>query len=124
MPAGGFEAAIILSQLKASRTIMRGQQSLFNNYIENPVRKTTRKGRSADMIALRDECLLHRYYYHIKLLGKRYDMAIQELSGEFWIKNSNIIYRLQCNSERLEQIMKQEQPDLKQLKILYPWWAW
>lgn len=103
---------------------MRGQQSLFNNYIESPVKKTTRKGRSADMIALRDECLLHRYYYHIKLQGKRYDMAIQELSREFWIKSSNIIYRLQCNSKRLEQIMKQEQPDLKQLRILYPWWAW
>lgn len=103
---------------------MRGQQSLFNNYVESPVKKTARKGRSADMIALRDECLLHRYYYHIKLQGKRYDMAIQDLSHEFWIKNSNIIYRLQCNSERLEQIMKQEQPDLKQLKILYPWWAW
>ncbi len=103
---------------------MRGQQSLFNNYIETPVKKTTRKGRSADMIVLRDECLMHRYYYHIKLQGKRYDIAIQELSAEFWIKNSNIIYRLQCNSERLEQIMKQEQPDLKQLKILYPWWAW
>lgn len=103
---------------------MRGQQSLFNNYIESPVKKTTRKGRSADMIALRDECLLHRYYYHIKLQGKRYDMAIQELSGEFWIKSSNIIYRLQYNSERLEQIMKQEQPDLKQLRILYPWWTW
>jgi hypothetical protein len=103
---------------------MRGQQSLFNNYIETPVSKTTKKGRSADMIALRDECLMHRYYYHIKLQGKRYDMAIKELSLEFWIKNSNIIYRLQCNSERLEQIMKQEQPDLKQLRILYPWWAW
>ena len=103
---------------------MRGQQSLFDNYIEKPVKNTTRKGRSADMIALRDECLLHRYYYHIKLQGKRYDMALQELSTEFWIKNSNIIYRLQCNSERLEQIMKEEQPDLKQLRVLYPWWAW
>lgn len=103
---------------------MRGQQSLFDNYIEKPVKKATRKGRSADMIALRDECLLHRYYYHIKLQGKRYDMALQELSTEFWIKNSNIIYRLQCNSERLEQIMKEEQPDLKQLRVLYPWWAW
>lgn len=103
---------------------MRGQQSLFNNYIESPVKKTVRKGRSADMIALRDECLLHRYYYHIKLQGKRYDMAIQELSKEFWIKNSNIIYRMQCNSERLEQIMKKEQPDLKQLRLLYPWLIW
>ncbi len=103
---------------------MRGQQSLFDNYIEKPVKKTTRKGRSSDMIALRDECLLHRYYYHIKLQGKRYDIAIQELSTEFWIKNSNIIYRLQCNSERLEQIMKHEQPELRQLKSMYPWWAW
>jgi hypothetical protein len=103
---------------------MRGQQSLFNNYLENPDKKAVRKGRSADMIALRDECLLHRYYYHIKLLSKRYDIAILELSKEFWIKNSNIIYRLQCKSERLEQIMKVEQPDLKQLRLLYPCWVW
>lgn len=103
---------------------MRGQQSLFNNYLESPADKTVRKGRSADMIALRDECLLHRYYYHIKLLGKRYDTALTELSKEFWIKNSNIIYRMQCNSERLEQIMKKEQPDLKTLRSLYPWIIW
>ncbi|MCW3467630.1 hypothetical protein [Chitinophaga nivalis] len=103
---------------------MRGQQSLFNNFINKPVVTTVRKGRSADMIALRDECLLYRYYYHIKLQNKRYDIAIQELSQEFWIKNSNIIYRLQCNSIKLEQIMKQEQPDIKQLKLQYPQWVW
>ena len=103
---------------------MRGQNTLFNHFIETPVTKTVRKGRSADMIALRDECLLHRYYYYIKLQHKRYDAAIQELSREFYIKNSNIIYRMQCNSDRLEQIMKKEQPDLDQLRLLYPWWTW
>lgn len=103
---------------------MRGQQSLFNNYVEQPAAAIVRKGRSAAMIALRDECLMYRYYYHVKLQGKRYDTAIQELSREFWVKNSNIIYRLQQNADRLEQIMKQEQPALKQLKIQYPWWVW
>ncbi|WPV66594.1 MULTISPECIES: hypothetical protein [unclassified Chitinophaga] len=103
---------------------MRGQNTLFNHFIENPVSKTVRKGRSADMIALRDECLLHRYYYYIKLQHKRYDAAVQELSKEFYIKNSNIIYRMQCNSDRLETIMKKEQPDLRQLRLLYPWLTW
>lgn len=103
---------------------MRGQQSLFNNYVEKTPPPATRKGRSAAMIALRDECLMYRYYYHIKLLGKRYDAAIQELSREFWVKGSNIIYRLQHNSARLEQIMEQEHPTVKQLRILYPWWIW
>ena len=103
---------------------MRGQQALFNNFVSKPATTATRKGRSADMIAFRDECLLYRYYYHIKIQGKRYDMALDDLSNEFYIRNSNIIYRMQCNSERLEQIMKQEQPDVKQLKQLYPWWVW
>ncbi|SFD01501.1 hypothetical protein SAMN05518672_10147 [Chitinophaga sp. CF118] len=103
---------------------MRGQKALFNNYVNKPVAKTTKKGRSSDLIALRDECLLYRYYYYIKLQSKRYDMAIQELSNEFWVRNSNIIYRMKCNSDRLEQIMKQEQPDVKQLQSLYPWLVW
>lgn len=103
---------------------MRGQQSLFNSFVTRQEEKTVRKGRSADMIALRDECLLYRYYYYIKLQGKRYDVAIQELSKEFWVKESNIIYRMQCNTGRLEQIMKQEQPAIKQLRLQYPWWTW
>ena len=41
------------------------------------------RGRNKDLIASRNICMAHRYYYYVHLIRFRYDLVLIELQNEF-----------------------------------------
>ncbi|MBV8254994.1 MAG: hypothetical protein JO154_20505 [Chitinophaga sp.] len=106
---------------------MKGVQTLFSQLLTTASEDATRRtpGRNRELIARRDERLVHRHYYYLRISKKRYDEIIQLLSEEFDLSGSTIIERLQLenNFQLLKQLTTQ-QPSLNDLRKRYPWMVW
>ncbi|HVI47826.1 MAG TPA: hypothetical protein VM802_23355 [Chitinophaga sp.] len=106
---------------------MKGTQVLFTRLLTDdsaqPLRH--RPGRSSALLIKRDERLVYRHYYYLRICKKRYDEIMKILSEEFDLSEYTIIERLQLerNFKLLKQIMTQ-QPGSAELKKLYPWMVW
>ncbi|MFB6454448.1 hypothetical protein ACE38W_04185 [Chitinophaga sp. Hz27] len=106
---------------------MKGVQTLFSQLLTAASEDTTRRtpGRNRELIARRDERLVYRHYYYLRISKKRYDEIIQLLSEEFDLSGYTIIERLQLenNFQLLKQVTAQ-QPGLNDLRKRYPWMVW
>lgn len=109
---------------------MRGQYSLFNSLISPNASATAtsadsvlKKGRSYRLILERNECLLHRYYFYIKINRNQYADVIAILSSEFFLSQERIIICLNQNRQALKEVLA-EAPDVKQLRSRYTWMQW
>ena len=89
---------------------MRGSQSLFADIFEEPpsMVERSRKGRSAQLHARRNECLIDRYYFKGKFTDKRYNKIISELSEEFFISPVTIPDLINDNFQLLASLKKQQ----------------
>lgn len=107
---------------------MRGSRSLYNNLLfEDDTTTTTEKniGRSADLISKRDEKLVHRHYYYLKIYGLQYQAILEQLSIEFDLTITTIVERLQMSdNDRLLNKLRKEKTPLQQLRKLYPFFNW
>lgn len=102
---------------------MRGQYSLFNEFVEVAESPKGGKGRSADLIDARNECMMYRYYYLIRIKKMQYLDALDELAAQFFISTMTVIYQLQKNEGRLRAIMREEAA-VKKLSKKFPWLNW
>ncbi|TAN18813.1 MAG: hypothetical protein EPN37_04435 [Chitinophagaceae bacterium] len=106
---------------------MRGQYILFNDFIETDVSTALSepggKGRSAELIDLRNECMMYRYYYLIRIKKFQYLDSLEELSRQFHISVSTVIYQFQKNDVQLRKVMN-ENASIKTLQNKYPWLLW
>ncbi|WP_212006492.1 hypothetical protein [Chitinophaga sp. HK235] len=106
---------------------MKGVQTLFSQLLSDPPADASRRtpGRNRDLIVRRDERLVHRHYYYLRICRKRYDEIIHILSIEFDLSGYTIIERLQLdvNFQLLKQLNTQ-QPSVTALRKLYPWMVW
>lgn len=91
----------------------RGSLSLFKDFFEdNPVpvdvAEAKRKGRSAELILQRNECLVERYYYYGKFTDKRYLKILEQLSFEFFLSTVTIPEVINENFETLSALRQQK----------------
>ncbi|WP_235938107.1 hypothetical protein [Chitinophaga solisilvae] len=107
--------------------IVKGAQTLFSQLLSSSPEDTPARtpGRSRTLIARRDERLVYRHYYYLRLCKKRYDQILQVLSEEFDLSAYTIIERLQLEENfRLLKQLTAQQPGLTALRRRYPWMVW
>ncbi len=86
-------------------------------------KKTGGKGRSGDLLKVRNEKLLYRFYYHSRILTYKYERVLFELSNEFDLSECTIMQLIEKNTERIREI-GDEQPTRERLKKKYPFFSW
>lgn len=67
---------------------------MFNDMLEREAGGLPRSGRSEHLHKLRNECLVHRYYFYFKFTDKRYEAILEILKSEFFIETFTIQDRL------------------------------
>jgi hypothetical protein len=111
----------------------RGTLVLFRDLQEpTTLRVEETKGRSAKLIAERDECLVHRYHYYLHFAPEvhghsaklNYDSILLILQREFFINSEYTIPQIlrECY-QRLHEL-KQTKPDKSYFKKRWPHLVW
>ena len=76
------------------------------------------KGRSKELISLRNEKLLRRYYYWTEIQRLRFDDALKVLSQEeFFISEERIMSIIRQNCRKLTDICVQPVPRVRKPRI-------
>jgi hypothetical protein len=105
---------------------MRGSSSLFTDLLDTKVSASKiekRKGRSADLIKARNECLVARYYFYLNFSERRYEIIVELLSKEFFISTVTIPELLSKNIQLLENFRKNK-TDKTYFDKKYPHLKW
>jgi hypothetical protein len=101
---------------------MRGHQTLFNEIIEeSPLRVV--KGRSERLDSQRNQCLVERWLYMMKVTGWRYDLMLRMISTDFFLSERTIINVLDENNNLLRSI-RNDLPTKKDLEKRWPQFNW
>jgi hypothetical protein len=101
---------------------MRGHQTLFNEIIEeSPLRVV--KGRSERLDSQRNQCLVERWLYMMKVTGWRYDLMLRMISTDFFLSERTIINVLDENNSMLRSI-RNDLPTRKDLEKKWPQFSW
>jgi hypothetical protein len=75
-----------------------------------------KKGRDAELIAIRDECLYHRYFYFHRYLGITiYEQQMELLSRDFSLSKDTIPRIIEKYVSEIQRL-KNEPPTLDELK--------
>ena len=80
-------------------------------------------GRNPELIAARDNFLLHRFYFKTKIQRKIYPDTLKELSNEVWLSKLMITKIIQAQADNILMIKKQ-QPSIKVLREVWPHIVW
>lgn len=76
------------------------------------------KGRSKNLISLRDEKLIRRYYYWTEIRRRRFDDALAILSQEeFFISEARIMAIIRKNCDKLTDIEVRPVPKVKMPRV-------
>lgn len=104
---------------------MEGSLKLFNDILDDQNTTTTvaRKGRSDELIAQRNECLIDRYHYYLTFTDKRYIAILEILSREFFIAAVTIQERINENYNSLVRL-KNEKPAKTHFIKKWPHLVW
>lgn len=100
--------------------MLRGSQTITSIFQETP---SPAKKMAGAFTMDRDVALAYRFYYHYNIARKRFDDAIAQLAGEFYISQTTVVKRLTENDLLLKDI-SQNAPTSKQLAKRYPHWVW
>lgn len=108
--------------MRGTRTLFT---SLFTEYQTNVQTATPpeRKGRSEILISKRNELLICRYFYYVKIVGKKYPAALSALEAEFFIATRTMIDLLNEQSALLKKLNEQR-PSAKELQERFPAFNW
>lgn len=108
--------------------MQRGHHSIYTALLKpitEDVKKGTekRKGRSELHNRRRNELLICRYYFHIKIVGLQYQNALDLLQLEFFISERTIVDIVQRNIGKLKYLHRLK-PDARFFKNKFPWLIW
>jgi len=79
---------------------MKAESSIHFEFIKKPQR-----GRSKELLIIRNEKLIKRFYQKFEVERKRLDDVLKELSiEEFWISPARIMEIIQENQEQLDRL--------------------
>jgi hypothetical protein len=105
---------------------VRGATTLFAGifYDEAPVvTMKPRKGRSDELNALRNECLVSRYYYTGRESKRAYTLLIREIAEQFFISPVTVSEVIQDNYSLLIGL-KKENPGKAYFMKKWPHLVW
>lgn len=102
---------------------IKGGQTLFKEIFHTTNTVVQRRGRSSDLDAERNECLVSSYYYHGLTSGFRYDLMLKVISKMFFISETTVYNLLKENSELLHKVRK-DKPTKTDLKKRWPHLSW
>lgn len=76
------------------------------------------KGRNKNLISMRDETLIRRYYYWTEVQRRRFDDVLTILSTkEFFISEARIMAIIRKNCDRLADIEVKPVPKVKAPRV-------
>jgi hypothetical protein len=103
---------------------MLGQRSLFDNFIDAPKpAKNSRGGRDPQLLRERDEVIVARYYYLVRIKKMQYPDALATLRVQFFHSEIIIQRVLQRHFEQLKRL-KEERTPASVFRKRYPWLVW
>ena len=82
-----------------------------------------RKGRSRDLIALRNDALFARYYYYVTFTDKRLEVIYEVLTNEFYLAEKTITDIVTDNAGEIRKL-RNNNTTKDALKKQYPHWVW
>lgn len=110
--------------------MLRGHRTTYLSLFDAPLTvvvnntpQTERRGRSEALVIKRNELLLHRYYYYIKIKGRQYQATLEMLENEVYLTQRTIVDAMQRNSPMLKDL-NAIKPDLKYFKEKFPFMNW
>lgn len=97
--------------------------NLFDEPDQPLIKSAERRGRSEHFHNLRNELLIHRYYYLVKIQGRQYQATLEQLERELFIAQATIINNVSEERTLLRELNAQK-PDISYFKKKYPWIVW
>lgn len=97
--------------------------NLFGEDYNLDVPEKQTKGRSASFIEIRNDLLLHRYYYYGQFTEKRFEVITAHLEQEFHLSSRTIQDIITASLHQIKKI-KATAPTIKQLRKEFPWMVW
>lgn len=101
----------------------RGIRTLFSDIIIEDYPLKIVKGRSERLDDLRNECLITRYLYLMKITGWRLDLLKHAIATDFFLSQRTVINILDDNDDMIRMIRK-NLPDRKELEKKWPQYNW
>ena len=83
----------------------------------------TKAGRNKEIVAIRNMCMLHRYYYYVRMINLRYDLVLAELQKEFYLTSETIPRIINKEIDTFRDIAKRKMT-ARQLEKKYPNFNW
>ncbi len=102
----------------------RGGQ-FFEKFSEVPDEFTggKKRGRSSDLLSIRNNKIFHRYYYYSRILQYKYELVMAGLVEDFDLSESTLFQLIEKNTEAIKGI-GQCKPTRAQLKRKFPSLSW
>lgn len=98
-------------------------QQVVNSILADDLKKTNVKHVKGVFSDKRDYALMCRLYYHFKIKGLRYNVAVERLSQELYLGETTIAQIIMKERELLEQL-KHVAADRKFFEKKLPWYNW
>jgi len=96
---------------------------LITNILSDPLERTAVKHVKGVFKSRRDHDIACRLYYHYKIKGLRYDVAVGILSNEFYLGETTLAQIIMQERDVLEKL-KSDAADRKYLAKLIPHLSW
>lgn len=106
--------------------MIRGHVSIYKSLFEEPIAEKVnkKKGRNVGLLKKRNELIVHRYWYLIKIKDLNYPCALDQLKNEeFFLTQRTISLAIQSNFHILSEI-KAIRPDVSFFRKKYPFMVW
>lgn len=108
--------------------VRRGHQSIYNAYLFDELEPpkqivVERKGRSEKLLEKRDELIVCRYWYYMKIIRKNYPDTLTELENETFLAQITITRIVQAHHPMMKSF-QETKPGVNYFKKKYPFMVW
>jgi len=100
-------------------------RKLFNSLVTtgNKPREQSAPGRSSELIAERDRCMVARYYYYGHHRKMKYEETINKLAEVFFLSPERVIRVMGQYTEMVKE-MRRKRVSLSMLQEQWPDYTW
>jgi len=103
---------------------MQGRRKLYDKHFGKNTNKSKYvRGRSNNLINIRDRKLAIRYWYYTVIKKLSYEETIKHLQAEFDIAEYTVVKRLEKENGHINQLMESN-PAIAELKKEFSYFIW
>jgi hypothetical protein len=102
---------------------MRGRKVFDLLTASDEPMQPVKKGRNSDLVGLRNECLVARFYYYTVFSKRCYEDILNRLSGEFFLTVQTVVNILQDNTGEVARHRK-DATTVNHLRAQWPHLKW